>query len=173
MRVITLYFLLIITMPLSFANEVEYLNESVNQQAPYKIEGHLYLGGNIGWGNFQDACQQPKNNCTDDALSYGGYVGYQFNPYFSLEVGINSYSDLKANYLNDKSSVDIWDGNLVTVFSLPLSNRTSLYSKLGGTYISIEKEINGVGYASARVDCVRCQLSSIARLGVARRVQIY
>lgn len=149
MRFITVCFLLIISIGSSLADDVDYLYKSAEQQVSSEIEGYPYLGGNFGWGYFQDACGTSVKDCTDDALSYGVYAGYQFTTYFALEAAINSYGSLKANDSSDKSSVDIWEGDLAMVFTLPVSAKASLYSKLGGAYTSVDKEINSAAFASA------------------------
>ncbi len=150
MRFITFCFLLSINIPILMADEVSDLYKSERDEGSSEMAGSPYFGAGLGWSNFHDACGLAENNCTNDALNYGVYAGYQFNVYFALEAGIHSYSQLKANSSDNTSTADIWGGNVAMVFTLPVSNRVSLYSKLGGVYLDIDKEVDSADFASAQ-----------------------
>nr|WP_274616235.1 hypothetical protein [Vibrio parahaemolyticus] len=40
--------------------------------------GHVYVGGRIGWAAYQDACGPSASDCNDDTFGYGVYGGYHF-----------------------------------------------------------------------------------------------
>ena len=148
MRFITFCTLLSINIPTSMANDVNDLYISEEHEAYSQTANSLYVGTSLGWSDFQDACGLAESDCTNDVLSYGVYAGYQFNAYFALEAGLHSFSQLGANYLDSNSSVDIWGGDIAMVFTLPVSNQVSLYSKLGGAYFDIDKEVDSTDFAS-------------------------
>ncbi len=164
MRFITFCILLLFHITSLMADEAETLYDSTDIETPPNTEAHPYLGGSLGWSKFQDACSSSSNSCTDDVFSYGVYAGYQFSTYFALETAFNAYSDLKANASNNNTSVDFWESDLAMVFTLPLRYRTSVYSKLGGTYTHLDKAMNDVDIASAH------EWDLLAALGVNYRL---
>ncbi|UJF18685.1 outer membrane beta-barrel protein [Vibrio sp. SS-MA-C1-2] len=99
--------------------------------APAAFAGNSYMGGGVGYSDFEDACSNSKTKdaggCDDEDLGYNLFVGYQFNDYFAIEGG---YFDLgKAEVNNDKFRTH--GGTLSAISRLPLGERFSLFGELG------------------------------------------
>lgn len=119
------------------------------RDAKEKTKSHLYIGSQIGLSDYNDSCETSMEGCSNDSFSHGIYTGYQLNEYFALEGGVNTYNHLKSRNLYHSGTVDLWGADLAIVFSLPVSNHLSIYTKVGGAYNHIEKEINGIEYATS------------------------
>jgi OOP family OmpA-OmpF porin len=101
---------------------------------------HIYVGGRLGWGYFQDSCSRNANSCDDVTLGGGIYIGYQLNYWFALEGGFTYYGKPDASYSEGKVSADTYGAELTGKFSYPLSSEWSLFSRLGAVYQDIEKK---------------------------------
>ncbi len=88
----------------------------------------LYAGANVGWSKFDN------NNFTEshrkDTIGFGGFIGYQFSPWFSLEGGANSLGSVKGN---DGQSIDVQGITLSSKFTYSLSGQ-DLYGRVGGMW---------------------------------------
>lgn len=100
---------------------------------------HFYVGGKMGWGHFQDACTQAATDCDNNTLGMGIYAGYQLNRWFSIDVGINDYGELKANYSNGEASADVQTLAVSTRWTYPIDLNWSAFTRLGASYQKIEK----------------------------------
>ncbi len=104
--------------------------------------GHLYTGARVGWSNFGHSCGS-GTDCSADTLGYGVYLGYQFSPWLGLEGGLTAYGESDARYDNgDRVSADVAGGELAMTVSYPLAPRWAMYSRLGGGYASVERDLS-------------------------------
>ncbi|MFW1392069.1 OmpA family protein [Vibrio parahaemolyticus] len=106
-------------------------------------DDHFYLGARAGWAAFDGACGDSAIECNDDTLGYGLYGGYQFNSWYALEGGVTYYGKPDARYQNERVEADILGGELAMKFSLPVTERFNLYTRLGGAYQDINKNQTG------------------------------
>jgi OOP family OmpA-OmpF porin len=83
--------------------------------------GAWYLGGTLGQSKFKDGGDDNK----DTAWRILG--GYQFNRYFSAELGYHNLGEVSAAAGTTKGNA--WE--LVGVGAWPLIERVSVYGKLG------------------------------------------
>ncbi len=118
-------------------------NQNLTQLPPFQ-NGHFYLGGRLGWAAYDGACGNSALDCTDDTFGYGLYGGYQFNSWFALEGGATSYGSPDARYPAGDVSADVYGGEVVVKLDYPLTERINVFTRLGGAYQYIEKEIPAI-----------------------------
>ncbi|MCR9907718.1 porin [Vibrio campbellii] len=109
------------------------------QPLPFLQSPHFYLGGRLGWGYFQDACDTNASDCNDDTFGGGVYAGYQFNDWFALEAGVTDYGKSKADYESGSVSANTNGAELSAKLSHRLSSNWTLFSRIGASYQDIEK----------------------------------
>lgn len=102
-------------------------------------EAGVYVGGSLGQAKYRSEC--PGSQCDGNDGSWRLFAGYQFNRYFSAELGFADLGRTSASGIpgpitvttSTSSTLDTeataWD--LVGVGALPLSERLSLTGKLG------------------------------------------
>ncbi|CAH7259381.1 Outer membrane protein A precursor [Vibrio chagasii] len=112
--------------------EVEYL--------PLLESPHFYLGGRLGWGHFQGACDSSSGACNNDTFGGGIYAGYQLNDWFALEGGVTDYGKPDARYAGGRVSADTYGAELSAKLSYRLSSEWALFSRIGAAYQDIEKQ---------------------------------
>ncbi len=104
--------------------------------------GHLYTGARVGWSNFGHSCGS-DSDCSQDTFGYGVYLGYQFNPWLGLEGALTAYGEPDSRYDNgDNVSADVSGGELAMTVSYPLAPRWAVYSRLGVSYASVERDLS-------------------------------
>ena len=118
-------------------------NQNLTQLPPFQ-NGHFYLGGRLGWAAYDGACGTFALDCTDNTFGYGLYGGYQFNSWFALEGGATSYGSPDARYSTGDASADVYGGEVVVKLDYPLTERINVFTRLGGAYQYIEKEISTI-----------------------------
>ncbi|HCM1332560.1 TPA: OmpA family protein [Vibrio parahaemolyticus] len=101
--------------------------------------GHVYVGGRIGWAAYQDACGPSASDCNDDTFGYGVYGGYQFNHWLALEGGVTAYGEPDASYPDGDLAAEVTGGEVAVKLSYPLTKRVDVFTRLGGAYQSIDK----------------------------------
>lgn len=89
----------------------------------------LYAGANLGWSQYYN-----NNDFTgghdNNSVGFDGYIGYQFNPWLSLENGLSILGKAKGA---EGLSMDVQGYQFSGKISYPLSN-TNIYSRLGGMW---------------------------------------
>ena len=95
---------------------------------PYTRSG--YMGLNAGRSDFGNSCGALALRCDDGDTSGHLYLGGYFNPYLGAEIGYLHLGDVqRAGGRTNAHGL-----NLSLVGRAPLSQRFSLYGKLGTTY---------------------------------------
>ncbi len=102
----------------------------------------FYVGGQVGSTHFQDACSSFAKNCDENSFGYGLHAGYQFTDWFSLELGVNNYGQLKAEYLITDIAVEVVGAEFTSKFSHHFSPNFDVYTRLGIHYLNIDKSVS-------------------------------
>jgi len=84
-----------------------------------------YIGAMAGQSNFKD-CN--SSNCDDSDTALGIFGGYQFHKNFGAELGYTDLGETSAPGFVDAEAKGF---ELVGVLSFPITERFSLYGKLG------------------------------------------
>lgn len=86
-----------------------------------------YFGLALGRGYVKEACNlSVGTTCDRSASAYGGFAGYQFNRWLSLEIGAHYLGEATINNAKVSSTV----GELVGMVAIPIG-RFSPYGKAG------------------------------------------
>ncbi|ACL30136.1 OmpA family protein [Buchnera aphidicola] len=105
-------------------------------------ENGWYLGAKFGWSHFNplkydmNNSQVNNNDSSIENLSapiVGLFLGYEFNPYFSLEIE-NDTNGFFPHLIFQKNNEHIQSNSvqLATKLSYPITDEFHLYTKLGG-----------------------------------------
>ncbi|QCI18305.1 hypothetical protein D9V63_01680 [Buchnera aphidicola (Aphis nasturtii)] len=96
-----------------------------------------YLGAKVGWSNFNllhyKEIQGLKNEQSTNAPMFGLFLGYEFNPYFGLEIE-NDTTGFSPHLMFQKSKENMQANNvqISTKLSYPITDDFRLYTRLGG-----------------------------------------
>jgi len=117
-----------------------------------------YLGGSLGQAKYAGGAPCP-GECDNADTAWRIFAGYQFNRYFSTELG---YADLGQTSARNifagggitffttgtlDSAVTAWD--LVGVGALPLSERFSLFGRLGMYQADVKNRRSNQSFSSS------------------------
>jgi len=125
-----------------------------------------YIGAIAGQSNFKD-CTAP--NCDDSDTAIGVFGGYQFHKNFGAEVG---YTDLGETSAPGFASAGVTGFELVGVGRFPISERFSLYGKLG----FFRWDVDSAGQSDSGSDltyALGVQWNFTKRLGFRAQYQVY
>lgn len=100
---------------------------------------HFYAGGKLGWGHTDNACFNDVNQCDNDALGGGVYLGYQFLPWFALEADATDYGNYKGYYQDSIIKNKIRSIGLSTVFQYNITNDWAAYTRLGASILDVNQ----------------------------------
>ena len=81
----------------------------------------------------------------DEDVGFQVYGGYQFNPYFGLELGYTDFGEVDVT--GGPGELDADTFSLVAVGNLPFTERFSGYAKAGFHRWDAEADIPGIGRA--------------------------
>lgn len=96
-----------------------------------------YFGGRIGHSKLFDSCVS-NAKCDDENISYGGYLGYRYTPYLSVEYGVDYIGRFEANFGGNGIEVSrssIWSLSLTPRFNVTLRDDWQVFVKAGGSFI--------------------------------------
>ena len=125
-----------------------------------------YIGAMAGQSNFKD-CTAP--NCDDSDTALGIFGGYQFHKNFAAELG---YTDLGKASAPGFADAEASGFELVGVGSFPLTERFSLYGKLG----FFRWDVDSGGQSDSGTDltyALGVQWNFTKRLGFRAQYQVY
>ncbi|EEY98723.1 OmpA family protein [Vibrio mimicus] len=91
----------------------------------------VYVGGKVGKSWLDDACQAGQT-CDEDDKAIGAFLGYQANPWLSIEAGYDYLGKFTAAGLADEK---VQAYTLAPRVSLPLTEGIALYGKFGGAFV--------------------------------------
>lgn len=127
----------------------------------------LYLGAHIGQAEYKEGCLG-TGECDDADTAWKILGGFQFNKFFAVELG---YYDLgQASSGNSKVEAEAFE--LVAVGSFPLTDRFSVYGKIGG----YQGKLEGAGFDEDSTDltyAIGARWDFTKRLGVRAEWQRY
>jgi OOP family OmpA-OmpF porin len=86
-----------------------------------------------------DAGKTKLDGWSDRETSFGGFVGYKFQPNFAAEFGYRRLADFEAFGADVKAD----QVALSVIGSLPLSNNFNLYGRLGYNRIEVDASFRG------------------------------
>ena len=109
-------------------------------------ESGFYLGANIGYGKSKLNGAGILNQTKNTGLSGGGYLGYQVNKYFAVELGMNSLPSITYSALGVSLKASYYEAYLALKGMLPLKNHFGLYAKLGSS--TVNEDITGSSSAN-------------------------
>ncbi len=159
MRKVSLIYFIVINAVLSSIVNAETLSANISSNneslASYQNK-HFYIGARTGWTVYDDACGKDVLACNNNTLGFGIYGGYQFNYWFALEGGMTSYGSPDAHYSIGNVDTDIYGTDITMKFSYPITKNTNIFSRLGGTYLSINKgfSFNSLSISSHQWDVI-------------------
>ncbi|OBS95500.1 hypothetical protein A9261_15080 [Vibrio tasmaniensis] len=135
----------LISIPFAFAKE-----PLVKKTNPLTQSSYFYVGGRLGWGDFQGACGNDATECNDNTFSGGVYGGYQLNDWLALEAGITDYGKIDASYSGSRVSADTYGTELSAKLANHLTPEWALFSRLGASYQDIDKTSDWHGEQSSQ-----------------------
>lgn len=106
-------------------------------------ENGWYAGTKFGWSHFnllKNETQNSKSSNYNNKSSYplhapilGMFLGYEFNPYFSLEMenSTNGFSP-HLMFQKNKENIQLNSVQLATKLSYPITDDFHIYSRFGG-----------------------------------------
>lgn len=101
----------------------------------------FYLGGSIGQSHYKE--QSPLSAPIDGAnTGFKAYVGYRFNPLFSVELGQAELGSFQAGVNSLKSS----GGFIDLVASVPVAPQWSVLGRLGAFDNRTLRTLNGASF---------------------------
>ena len=113
-----------------------------------RMDTGLYLGGSLGGSQFRNACEGVPGgvSCDDKDFALRGFVGWQFNRWFGLELGYADLGKAEASVPGFGVAGDARSVDLVGVASYPFNDLFALYGKAGvaRTRLDINSPIGGV-----------------------------
>jgi len=106
-----------------------------------------YVGGQFGYGNTDYAWQDGWNfnSTSTDSSGPAGRIfgGYQFNRYFTIELGYLQFSAAHVKYYNIFTGQQSYSGSvnenaidLMAKGILPITDKFNAYAKLGAAYVT-------------------------------------
>lgn len=126
---------------------------SVPAMADGDRASHWYLGGQMGWGLYQNACGEQALDCDDNSAAFGVFGGYQLSPRWQLEASyldpgdaVTHYPRLVSDPLAVTGDMDIAD--LSVLYNMPLSSQWLLQLRGGAAYWEAETHSREFSFAS-------------------------
>lgn len=113
----------------------------------FPAAGQVYLGGSMATAKVKQACDGVTTTCKDKDISWGGFLGYQINPYFGAEIGGRNLGKTQQGDPGSRSTVRRSVAELVAVASYPVES-WSLYVK-GGPYHAKSKLTSDMGMSAS------------------------
>ncbi len=96
-------------------------------------EAGFYVGGNYGYLRVEG-----EDEFDDDKDVWQGLLGYRFNEYFAIEGSMIDFGDYGSDFANAST-----DGYTFALRgSYPITDRWSIYGKLGQLWSETEYEMN-------------------------------
>ncbi len=118
---------------------------SANLWSAEAVESNFYAGGALGFAELnEDGMAYHLKSFDNNSATVHIFGGYQFNPYFSAELAIDSL----GFYQGETKTADIDNSYSSLTFSLlgrmPLGGGFSVFAQGGGGVASIYQVVDGV-----------------------------
>jgi OmpA-OmpF porin, OOP family len=98
-------------------------------------ETGIYLGGQVGYSQYQDVCQNLAVPCKDDTTAWRAFAGYQFHRNWAAEFGYGLLGKAEGNGLfgggtgSFKQESKGWDVSILGSFEIV--SRLTAFGRLG------------------------------------------
>jgi OOP family OmpA-OmpF porin len=117
----------------------------------------FYVGTHIGQAKAKNTCNDfsgvPNVSCDDTDLSWKILGGYRVNRNFAAELGYIDFGSVTASGPGGSLGVQIQAFDLVGVGILPVTDRFSLYGKIGAYHGTVDSSVQlGAAHAKASND---------------------
>ena len=111
-----------------------------------RMDTGLYLGGAVGGSKFRHACDGIPGgvSCDEKDFAARGFVGWQFNRYFGLELGYADLGKAEVSTAGISGSVKARGADLVGVATFPISDLFGIYGKLGVARTKVTANAPGI-----------------------------
>ena len=127
----------------------------------------LYLGATVGQAEFKEGCLG-TGECDEKDTAWRILGGFQFSKFFAAEIGYYDFGEASSGNL--KLEAEAFE--LVAVGSFPLTDRFSVYGKIGG----YQGKLEGAGFDEDSTDLtygIGARWDFTKRLGVRGEWQRY
>lgn len=109
----------------------------------------IFISGNLGYGSVtaenSDYGLTPTS-LNHDGLAWNVNLGYQFNPYFAVEVGYIAMPDVTANFAANIANKATLDGFAIDAKGiLPINQKVDLFAKAGAIDMSQKQTVSVSG----------------------------
>lgn len=110
--------------------------------------------GGIGFANTHFDDDDQFDNVDTDTRDNGLHVfgGYQFNPYFAVELSVRDLGEYSARIQNIAYKEEFSAVTIGAVGFLPLGSGFSLYGRLGAGAITLDEKVTYGGYRDSDDD---------------------
>lgn len=114
-----------------------------------EITDGFYLGGGAGHTDQKDACDDIAGSCDDTDTGWKLFVGYEFNPYFSIEGGYadlgESDADTTVLGIPVSAEAEVDGFFLAGLAAWPVNDAFSIFGKLGLIAWDVDVDASGGG----------------------------
>jgi OmpA-OmpF porin, OOP family len=113
------------------------LSAALAPVAAQDSERGIYIGGSVGYSQYQDACDRALVPCDEGDTAGRFFAGYQFNRHWSAEIGVGHFGEATgsgavvggAGSGSFRLKADGWD--VTAVATIPLGSGLGLLGRLG------------------------------------------
>ncbi|QCI23868.1 hypothetical protein D9V74_01575 [Buchnera aphidicola (Macrosiphoniella sanborni)] len=105
-------------------------------------QNRWYVGTTMGWSNLlkhkSNISEMSQENILKEQKSasiLGLFFGYEFNPYFSLEIENNTNGFFSSSLYKNYGNIQDSTVQVATKISYPMTEELSFYTRLGGTLL--------------------------------------
>jgi OOP family OmpA-OmpF porin len=139
----------------SFAADNDFINPEWANTAQYIGLGFGQSRSFLNNSQLNAAVGSPITSISEDKKGFGGkfFAGKQFNQNFAIELGYFDLGKFDYSATNSKGGTlsrhtSVRGGNLDLIGILPMSQRFSIYGRVGATYAMVRDNIGGnIAYA--------------------------
>ncbi len=104
------------------------------------FEPDWYVGAKIGWEVYNRGCEEWATDCDDNSPAGGLFGGYNFNSRLGAELGYTYLGKAIATYSSGEVTGVMSSVDLFLRLNMPLTERVSLFGKVGGIYWQAEND---------------------------------
>ena len=109
--------------------------DAVTTNTAPALQPGFYLGGQLGYKDYTNACEPHALSCDQDGGIWGAFGGYRVGQHFSLEAGYLNLNEVIAVYprlTNTVSTTGEMEGyDLSLLLALPFAARWQVYARAG------------------------------------------
>jgi OOP family OmpA-OmpF porin len=118
--------------------------QTIEPQPKLRMDSGFYIGGAAGRARASGGC---VGACDDRDTTYHAFAGYQFNRFFAAEAGYADFGSITRSGTifggTAAARVDTTAWEVAALAMAPISDRFSLYAKLGMYHYSSDAVVTG------------------------------